>query len=78
MAQAKQVVGELFAIYCAGPQEMQAGFALRSQANQTPTTRDAAPVLQRSVADYIAGMTDRFALREHHRLTGQRLLSDGN
>ncbi|MEO7106571.1 MAG: deoxyguanosinetriphosphate triphosphohydrolase [Rhodoferax sp.] len=28
----------------------------------------------RSVADYIAGMTDRFASREHERLTGQRLL----
>ena len=26
-----------------------------------------------SVADYIAGMTDRYAMREHHRLTGQRL-----
>jgi hypothetical protein len=23
------------------------------------------------VADYIAGMTDRFALREYHRLTGR-------
>jgi dGTPase len=27
----------------------------------------------RAVADYIAGMTDRYALREHHRLTGRRL-----
>ena len=27
----------------------------------------------RAAADYIAGMTDRFALREHHRLTGQRI-----
>jgi len=25
------------------------------------------------VTDYIAGMTDRFALREHERLTGRRL-----
>lgn len=25
----------------------------------------------RAVADYIAGMTDRFALREHARLTGE-------
>ena len=25
----------------------------------------------RAVADYIAGMTDRFALREYHRLTGR-------
>jgi dGTPase len=29
--------------------------------------------LHRAVADYVAGMTDRFALREHVRLTGQRL-----
>jgi dGTPase len=28
----------------------------------------------RTVADYVAGMTDRFALREHHRLTGRRVL----
>jgi dGTPase len=27
------------------------------------------------VADYIAGMTDRFAAREHERLTGLRLLA---
>jgi dGTPase len=26
------------------------------------------------VADYIAGMTDRFAMREHERLTGRKLL----
>jgi dGTPase len=29
----------------------------------------------RSVADYIAGMTDRFAAREHERLTGRKLLA---
>ena len=28
----------------------------------------------RAVADFIAGMTDRYAAREHERLTGQRLL----
>lgn len=27
----------------------------------------------RALADYVAGMTDRFALREHQRLTGRRL-----
>jgi len=27
------------------------------------------------VADYIAGMTDRFAMREHHRLTGRILFA---
>ena len=75
MAQAQQVVAELFAIYCAAPQEMQAGFVLRAQAS-LGDGRDAGPALQRSVADYIAGMTDRFAAREHYRLTGLRLLGD--
>jgi dGTPase len=75
MAQAKQVVHELFAIYVAAPQEMQAGYALRSQATHA-STWDAGPALQRSVADYIAGMTDRFASREHIRLTGRRLLTE--
>jgi len=27
------------------------------------------------VADYIAGMTDRYATREHERLTGRRLFA---
>jgi dGTPase len=73
MEQAKTVVRELFEIYCEKPLEMQAGFALRSQ-SEVVATWDAGPVLQRSVADYIAGMTDRFASKEHYRLTGRRLL----
>ena len=60
-AQAQQVVRELFAAYVAQPSEMSADFA-------------ASVDLHRSVADYIAGMTDRFALREHERLTGRKLL----
>ena len=76
MAQAKQVVRELFAMYCADPQQMQAGFALRSQSPERHSW-DSGPALQRSVADYIAGMTDRFATREHYRLTGKQLLPVG-
>ncbi len=60
--QARQVVRDLFALYNDDPGLMQSGFAQRSDS-------------ARSVADYIAGMTDRFALREHERLTGQRLLA---
>jgi len=59
--QAQQVVHELFAAYVAQPSEMTADFATNTD-------------LYRSVADYIAGMTDRFALREHERLTGRKLL----
>jgi dGTPase len=39
-----------------------------------PTDFAASQDPHRSVADYIAGMTDRFALREHERLTGRKLL----
>jgi dGTPase len=60
--QARQVVRELFAAYLAQPAQMPADFAARAHR-------------PRAVADYIAGMTDRFAAREHERLTGQRLLA---
>jgi dGTPase len=59
--QAQQVVRELFEAYVAQPAEMPTDFAANDD-------------LHRSVADYIAGMTDRFALREHERLTGCKLL----
>ncbi|MBI2769552.1 MAG: deoxyguanosinetriphosphate triphosphohydrolase [Burkholderiales bacterium] len=58
---ARRVVRELFAAYLAQPSLMQSGFAGR-------------PDTARAVADYIAGMTDRFAAREHERLTGLKLL----
>ncbi len=35
---------------------------------------NAEPQLARAVADYVAGMTDRFALKEHSRLTGRETL----
>ena len=66
MDAARAVVSGLFALYIESPDQMAApGVALDS-------TMDV--VLQRRVADYVAGMTDRFALREHERLTGKRLL----
>ena len=67
---AQQMVHELFAAYLADPALMQAGFATRAMA----PAADARSVA-RAVADYIAGMTDRFAAREHERLTGQCLLA---
>ncbi|MEO8249099.1 MAG: deoxyguanosinetriphosphate triphosphohydrolase [Burkholderiales bacterium] len=59
--QAQQVVRELFDLYRADPALMKPGFASR-------------PDRERAVADYIAGMTDRFAAREHERLSGQKVL----
>jgi len=69
--QAQVMVRELFAAYAADPAEMAPAFAERAAA-RARASDDAASA--RVVADYIAGMTDRFAAREHERLTGQRLL----
>ena len=53
---ARAMVQELFSVYLAKPQEMPDAYAQRSD-------------MPRAVADYLAGMTDRFATREHARLT---------
>ena len=57
---ARQVVRELFNAYMSNPQAMPDSHATRSN-------------LPRAVSDYIAGMTDRFATKEHARLTGKTL-----
>jgi dGTPase len=62
---ARRVVTDLYAAYNASPHEM------------PDAVRDSAELagigVRRCVADYIAGMTDRFAIREHRRLTGLHL-----
>ncbi|WP_440108276.1 deoxyguanosinetriphosphate triphosphohydrolase [Acidovorax sp. BL-A-41-H1] len=65
-ARAQEVVRDLFAAYTASPQEMKAAFAEQAML-------DEGAFRARAVADFIAGMTDRFATREHERLTGRRL-----
>lgn len=70
--QARQVVTELFAAYRARPQEITDRFGERLAAARAAPDGESA--VARVVADYIAGMTDRFAAREHERLTGARLL----
>ncbi len=65
---AKRVVRELFDAYTSAPCELPDNFG------DGDGDGDAATPQARVVADYIAGMTDRFASREHERLTGQRLL----
>ncbi|WPB57584.1 deoxyguanosinetriphosphate triphosphohydrolase [Xylophilus sp. GOD-11R] len=63
----KQVVQELFAAYNAAPGEMPGGHGARALSAHAALPRE------RVVADYIAGMTDRFAASEHRRLTGHRI-----
>ncbi|WP_296495531.1 deoxyguanosinetriphosphate triphosphohydrolase, partial [Rhodoferax sp.] len=72
--QAQQVVRELFDNYLAQPGNMPDSHRRRLAAAQAAEPVPAR-ALPRLVADYIAGMTDRFALREHERLTGLRLLN---
>ena len=74
MAQAKQVIADLFAAYRDAPALMQNEAAVRLAA-QAPKHQLHDARVERRIADYIAGMTDRFALREHERLTGQRLFA---
>lgn len=58
---AQNMVVELFTAYCQDPAQIQ--FDEKSSKMG----------LQREVADYIAGMTDRFAAKEHARLTGKQV-----
>jgi dGTPase len=55
---ARRFIGELFNAYVSSP------IILPKVVQEKTTERD----LHRTVCDYIAGMTDRFALQEHSRL----------
>ncbi|MDD9723049.1 deoxyguanosinetriphosphate triphosphohydrolase [Sulfitobacter sp. PR48] len=64
-ARVTKVVEELFPLFLAQPDLMPRHWARQiEEAAQDRTT------LARMVSDYIAGMTDRFALQEHARLIG--------
>ena len=62
--QAKEIIKDLFLAYLHTPSEMPESFRGRHDR-------------ERSVADYIAGMTDRFAAKEHQRLSGWSALQQG-
>lgn len=70
---AQQVVRDLFAAYMADPAQMPQAhsdrFDLLDSRPSGSARHQARP--ERVVADYIAGMTDRFAAKEHERLNGR-------
>ena len=70
--QAREMLRALFNAYRAHPQEMQPRFVARFYALQGAS--GGAVGAARVIADYIAGMTDRFATREHERLMKLDLL----
>jgi dGTPase len=56
-SKAKRIIRELFAVFIQDTGLMPTEFQLRAEEGKA-----------RAVADYIAGMTDRYAMREHQRL----------
>src|SRR5262249_50899426 len=60
-SKARRVVRELFELYVEQPDCLPGEWQAKCDGARTPRTG-------RVVADYIAGMTDRFALDEHRRL----------
>jgi dGTPase len=58
-ASAREALREMFDILVAAPDRLPAKFRARVSADGAP----------RAVADYLAGMTDRYALEEHRRLS---------
>lgn len=64
MSKARRVVADLFALFVAEPDLLSPEWRTRIETGgQIETAADA-----RVICDYIAGMTDRFAMDEHHRL----------
>jgi dGTPase len=56
-AKAQRIIGDLFGIFIADSRLLPPQFQQQAEAG-----------LARAVADYIAGMTDRYAIREHRRI----------
>lgn len=72
IGQARQMLHSLFDAYLAHPDAMQPRFVARVESMHGAST--GLTDVARVVADYIAGMTDRFATREHERLMKLDLL----
>ena len=66
---AEQIVEELFSMLHADPGALPDRWRDRCEAEEEPWRA-------RIVGDYVAGMTDRFAIREHRRLTGASPMPD--
>lgn len=71
---ATHIVRELFSVYFNDPKQLPEGHAVNIRLSGSGDTE-----LERArrVADYIAGMTDRYALREYQRVTGQDIANAG-
>jgi dGTPase len=68
---AEQVVEQLYAALVADPRELPPRWQERIE-----EVAGEGPWKGRIIGDYVAGMTDRFAIREHRRLTGTSPMPD--
>ena len=68
-AEVTRVVEDLFPLFLEEPTLMPRHWAARIDAARQDKT-----VLARMVADYIAGMTDRYAVVEHDRVVNQKII----
>ncbi|CAN5551922.1 deoxyguanosinetriphosphate triphosphohydrolase [soil metagenome] len=68
---AQQIVRDLFEAYMADPAQLPQAHIDRFGGSDSREAVGAKP--ERVVADYIAGMTDRFAAKEHERLKGHAI-----
>ncbi len=68
-AEVSKVVEDLFPIYLSDPKQMPKRWHSDIEAADSETA------LARIVSDYIAGMTDRFALQDHARLIGDHSIA---
>ena len=59
-SQARRILGEMFRLFMAEPEVMPPEWQARAVGDEAKTAR--------AVCDYIAGMTDRFAIEEHRKL----------
>lgn len=69
-AKVTQVINELFPLFMSDPSLLP-----KQWRKDVAEVRSSETQLARIVADYIAGMTDRFALQEHARLTGADVIA---
>jgi dGTPase len=60
-SQARRILADMFALFLAEPEVLPAGWHDRAAGLDEPARA-------RLICDYIAGMTDRYAIEEHRRL----------
>jgi dGTPase len=67
-AKAQRIISDLFQIFMGDSRLLPPQFQQRTGGRAAPSDQQGQIEQARSVSDYIAGMTDRYAIREHRRI----------